>query len=76
MKLKVQEKNKESHEIKNKHFMKYEDYKEFVINYKPFEWEISPSDFREYIKGKHNFIIGFIRELSMIALVLGATSEL
>ena len=41
--------------------MKYEDYKEFVINYKPFEWEISPSDIREYIKGKHSFIIGFIR---------------
>tara|TARA_Y100000590_G_scaffold237720_1_gene267518 strand:- start:5141 stop:6088 length:948 start_codon:yes stop_codon:yes gene_type:complete len=43
--------------------MKYEKYKEFVINYKPFEWEIdeNPSEFRENIKGKHSFIISFIR---------------
>ena len=34
--------------------MKYEKYKEFVLNYKPFEWEINHSDFREYYKGKHN----------------------
>ena len=41
--------------------MKYEDFKEFIINYKTFEWEINDSDFREYYKGKHNFIIDFIR---------------
>ena len=41
--------------------MKYENYKKFVLNYKPFEWEINHSDFRETIKGKHSFIIGFIR---------------
>ena len=41
--------------------MQYEKYKEFVINYKPFEWEINLSDFRENIKGKHSFIINFIR---------------
>ena len=41
--------------------MEYEKYKEFVINYKPFEWEINHSDFREYMKGKHSFIINFIR---------------
>ena len=40
-----------------------EKYKKFVINYEPFEWEIkiNPSEFREYIKDKHNFIINFIR---------------
>ena len=41
--------------------MNYKKYKEFVINYKPFEWEINPDDFRENIKGKHSFIINFIR---------------
>ena len=41
--------------------MKYQDYKEFVINYKPFEWEVDDSDFRHNIKGKHSFIINFIR---------------
>ena len=41
--------------------MKFKEYKEFVINYKPFEWEINTSDFRENIKGKHSFIINFIR---------------
>ena len=41
--------------------MQYEKYKEFVINYKPFEWEINFSDFRENIKGKHSFILHFIR---------------
>jgi len=41
--------------------MQYEKYKEFVINYKPFEWEINFSDFRENIKGKHSFILNFIR---------------
>ena len=41
--------------------MNYKKYKEFVINYKPFEWEINSDDFRENIKGKHSFIINFIR---------------
>jgi len=41
--------------------MKYEDYKKFVINYQPFDWEINPYDFRETFKGKHSFIISFIR---------------
>ena len=41
--------------------MNYKKYKEFVINYKPFEWEINPNDFRENIKDKHSFIINFIR---------------
>ena len=41
--------------------MQYEKYKEFVINYKPFEWEINFSDFRENMKGKHSFILNFIR---------------
>ena len=27
--------------------MNYSQYKEFVLNYKPFEWEIDKSDFRE-----------------------------
>ena len=40
-----------------------EKYKKFVINYEPFEreMEINPSEFRENIKGKHSFIISFIR---------------
>ena len=40
-----------------------EKYKKFVINYEPFEWEMefNPSEFRENIKGKHSFIISFIR---------------
>ena len=41
--------------------MQYEKYKEFVINYKPFDWEIDLFDFRENIKGKHSFIINFVR---------------
>ena len=41
--------------------MNYKDYEKFVINYKPFEWEIDHSDFRENIKGKHSFLINFIR---------------
>ena len=43
--------------------MKYENYKNFVINYKPFEWEIenNPSEFREAMKGKHSFISSYIR---------------
>ena len=46
----------------------YDDYKEFVINYKPFEWEINHSDFRQEIKGKHSFIIGFIRFLEFLSI--------
>jgi len=41
--------------------MNYKDYEKFVINYKPFEWEIDHSDFRENIKGKHSFLISFVR---------------
>ena len=36
--------------------MNYSEYKEFVLNYKPFEWEIDKSEFRENVKGKHSFI--------------------
>jgi len=41
--------------------MKNEIYKEFVINYRPFEWEARDFDFRENYKGKHNLIIDYIR---------------
>ena len=41
--------------------MKYEKYKEFVLNYKPFEWEVEASEFRENFKGKHTFISSFVR---------------
>ena len=41
--------------------MNYKDYEKFVINYKPFEWEIDYSDFRETLKGKHSFLMSFIR---------------
>jgi len=41
--------------------MKYEKYKEFVLNYKPFDWEINDSDFRKEVKGQHSFTISFIR---------------
>ena len=41
--------------------MKYDDYKEFILNYEPFEWEINNYDFRETFKGKHSLIISFIR---------------
>ena len=41
--------------------MNYKDYEKFVINYKPFDWEIDHSDFRENIKGKHSLLINFIR---------------
>jgi len=36
-------------------------YTNFVINYRPFDWEIDPNDFRENLKGKHSFIINYIR---------------
>ena len=54
--------------------MEYEKYKEFVINYKPFEWEINHSDFREYVKEKHSFIINFIR-LYKVAIYLEKLKE-
>ena len=41
--------------------MKYEKYKAFVLNYKPFEWEVEASEFRENFKGKHTFISSFVR---------------
>ena len=41
--------------------MKYKDYKEFVLNYKPFEWEIDKTDSRIAFKDKHSFISSFIR---------------
>ena len=41
--------------------MKYKDYEQFVINYKPFEWEVHDYDFRETMRSKHSFLISFIR---------------
>ena len=41
--------------------MDYKNYEQFVINYKPFEWEINHSDFRETMKAKHSFLKSFIR---------------
>jgi len=41
--------------------MEYKDYKEFVLKYEPFEWEIDKSDLRTAFKGKHSFISSFIR---------------
>ena len=41
--------------------MKNEEYKKFVINYKPFEWEVNDSDFREHVRGKHSFLVSFER---------------
>ncbi len=41
--------------------MEFINYKEFVLNYKPFEWEINHTDNREFFKGKHSFISNFIR---------------
>ena len=41
--------------------MNYKDYKNFVLNYKPFDWEIPNYDFRENVKKTHSFILGFIR---------------
>ena len=40
--------------------MKYKEYEQFVINYKPFEWEIREYDFRETMRAKHSFLISFI----------------
>ena len=41
--------------------MNYKDYEQFVINYKPFKWEIKDYDFRDDMKSKHSFIMSFIR---------------
>ena len=41
--------------------MKYKEYEQFVINYKPFEWEIRNYDFRETMRAKHSFLMSFIR---------------
>jgi len=41
--------------------MNFQDYKKFVLNYKPFEWEINEIDFRDSMRNKHSFIEGFIR---------------
>ena len=41
--------------------MKYKDYEQFVINYKPFEWEVRDYDFREAMRSKHSFLMSFIR---------------
>ncbi len=41
--------------------MRYKEYEQFVINYKPFEWEIRDYDFRETMRAKHSFLMSFIR---------------
>ena len=41
--------------------MNFKDYKKFVINYKPFDWEIPDYDFRVNVKTSHSFILSFIR---------------
>ena len=44
--------------------MNYEDYKQFIINYKTFNWEsrdYGGNDFRDTMKFKHNFLTSFIR---------------
>ena len=41
--------------------MNFKDYKNFVINYKPFDWEIPDYDFRSNVKTSHSFILSFIR---------------
>ena len=41
--------------------MKYKDYEQFVINYKPFEWEVRDYDFRETMRSKPSFLMSFIR---------------
>ena len=45
--------------------MNYKDYEQFVINYKPFKWEIRDYDFRDKMKSKHSFIMSFIRFLKL-----------
>ena len=41
--------------------MNYKAYEKFVVNYKPFEWEIKDYDFRDEMRSKHSFIMSFIR---------------
>ena len=41
--------------------MNFKDYKNFVINYKPFDWEIQDYHFRPYVNTSHSFILNFIR---------------
>lgn len=44
--------------------MNLEDFKQFVINYKTFNWEsrdYGESDFRDTMKFKHSFLMSFIR---------------
>ena len=41
--------------------MKYKNFKEFVLNYKPFEWEIDKTELRLAFKDKHSLISSFIR---------------
>lgn len=41
--------------------MNYKEYEQFVINYKPLEWEIEDYDFRDEKRSKHSFINSFIR---------------
>lgn len=36
-------------------------FERFVLNYKPFEWEVEASGFRKNFKGKHTFISSFVR---------------
>jgi len=45
--------------------MNYYQYKEFVVNYKPFEWEINSKETRDNFKNKHSFVIHFIRFLKV-----------
>ena len=40
--------------------MKYKDYEQFVINYKPFEWEVRDYDFRETMRSKHSFLMSLL----------------
>lgn len=41
--------------------MDLKNFKDFVINYKPYEWEIDKTDQRWFAKGKHNLIYSFGR---------------
>lgn len=36
-------------------------YKNFVINYEPFKWEVKEEDRRDQFNNKHSFEIGFVR---------------
>ncbi len=45
------------------------EYIKFVLNYKPFTWEVRKKDKRENIKNKHSFEIGFIRFFKVFELL-------